>query len=122
MVNVEFRKYFKADLVNAKNNSTKEGLIGDALATATAMLENNALFQDSKISKSIYLNTLDNLWRQHLGDLGHIREGIHLRALGQKDPLTEWKKDAYDLFGDFSSAVQVDYIQSLLLVLFDEKR
>lgn len=122
LVNIEFRKYFKTELVYADENSSEEEILEHARVTAGELLKSNTLPGNLEYSKAVYVATLDNLWRQHLGDLAHIREGIHLRALGQKDPLTEWKKDAYALFGDFSAAVQVEYIQSLLSVLFSESR
>ena len=120
--NIEFRKYFKTDLVQADEGSAEGEPRDRALSKAIELIESNTLPGILEVSKSIYIDTLDNLWRHHLGDLGNIREGIHLRALGQKDPLIEWKKDAYTLFGEFSAAIQVEYIQSLLSVLFSESR
>ncbi len=51
-----------------------------------------------EIEKSILLNTLDNLWREHLLTLEHLREVIGFRAFGQRDPLNEYKTEAFVLF------------------------
>ncbi|MEZ5691539.1 MAG: preprotein translocase subunit SecA [Rickettsiales bacterium] len=48
--------------------------------------------------KRILLQTLDQLWKDHLLSLDHLRQGIHLRGYGQKDPLNEYKQEAFSLF------------------------
>lgn len=48
--------------------------------------------------KRILLQTLDELWKDHLLSLDHLRHGIHLRAYGQRDPLNEYKQEAFSLF------------------------
>jgi len=48
--------------------------------------------------KRILLQTLDQLWKDHLLSLDHLRQGIHLRGFGQRDPLSEYKQEAFSLF------------------------
>ena len=48
--------------------------------------------------KSLLLQILDHLWKEHLFNLDHLRQGIHLRGYGQRDPLNEYKKEAFALF------------------------
>src|SRR5690606_12640206 len=48
--------------------------------------------------KRILLQTLDQLWKDHLLSLDHLRQGIHLRGYGQRDPLNEYKQEAFSLF------------------------
>jgi preprotein translocase subunit SecA len=48
--------------------------------------------------KSLLLQILDHLWKEHLLQLDHLRQGIHLRGYGQRDPLNEYKKEAFVLF------------------------
>ena len=48
--------------------------------------------------KRILLQTLDQLWKDHLLSLDHLRQGIHLRGYGQRDPLNEYKQEAFGLF------------------------
>jgi len=50
------------------------------------------------VEKSILLQTLDHLWRQHLVMLEHLRQVIGLRGYGQRDPLNEYKSEAFSLF------------------------
>jgi len=48
--------------------------------------------------KRILLQTLDQLWKEHLLSLDHLRQGINLRAYGQRDPLNEYKQEAFTMF------------------------
>lgn len=50
------------------------------------------------LEKSVLLQTLDHLWKEHLLALDHLRQGIGLRAYGQRDPLNEYKAEAFALF------------------------
>ncbi len=50
------------------------------------------------LEKNILLMTLDNLWRDHLTMVDHLKIGINLRAYGQKDPLHEYKREAFEMF------------------------
>ena len=50
------------------------------------------------VEKSLLLQILDQVWKEHLLHLDHLRQGIHLRAYGQRDPLNEYKREAFDLF------------------------
>ena len=50
--------------------------------------------------KSLLLQLLDQSWKDHLLQLDHLRQGINLRAYAQRDPLNEYKREAFELFGD----------------------
>ena len=50
------------------------------------------------IEKTVLLQTLDHLWREHLVMLDHLRQVVGLRGYGQRDPLNEYKAEAFDLF------------------------
>ncbi|MEZ5838570.1 MAG: preprotein translocase subunit SecA [Geminicoccaceae bacterium] len=50
------------------------------------------------VEKNLLLQILDHLWKDHLLHLDHLRQGIHLRGYGQRDPLNEYKREAFDLF------------------------
>ena len=52
------------------------------------------------VEKSLLLQLLDQLWKDHLLTLDHLREGIGLRAYAQRDPLNEYKREAFNLFED----------------------
>ncbi|HLN23276.1 MAG TPA: SEC-C metal-binding domain-containing protein, partial [Patescibacteria group bacterium] len=52
------------------------------------------------VEKSLLLQVLDQSWKDHLLTLDHLRQGIGLRAYGQRDPLNEYKQEAFNLFGE----------------------
>ncbi len=56
--------------------------------------------------KRIMLQTLDQLWKDHLLSLDHLRQGIHLRGYGQRDPLNEYKQEAFSLFEQMLSQLR----------------
>jgi len=56
--------------------------------------------------KNILLQTLDQLWKDHLLSLDHLRQGIHLRGYGQRDPLNEYKQEAFSLFEQLLSGLR----------------
>jgi preprotein translocase subunit SecA len=51
-----------------------------------------------KVEREVYLQVLDTLWMQHLENMQHLREGIHWRSVGQRDPLVEYRSESQKLF------------------------
>jgi preprotein translocase subunit SecA len=68
------------------------------------------------VEKSILLQTLDHLWREHLVMLEHLRQVIGLRGYGQRDPLNEYKSEAFQLFEDLSSNLREAVTAQLMRV------
>jgi preprotein translocase subunit SecA len=69
-----------------------------------------------QLERHLYLLTIDEHWRDHLYELDHLKGGIGLRAYGQKDPLTEYKREAYTLFETLLGEVNEDFVQRLFRV------
>ncbi len=69
-----------------------------------------------QIEKSIVLQMLDQHWKEHLLNLDHLRQGINLRAFGQKDPLNEYKTEAFSLFQNMLDSMRESITQTLCLV------
>lgn len=70
----------------------------------------------SQFEKSLLLQTMDNLWREHLASMDHLRQGIHLRGYAQKDPKQEYKREAFELFTQMLDTVKYDVIRLLTSV------
>ena len=66
-----------------------------------------------QVQKSILLASLDNHWMNHLDSIEYLRQGIGLRGYGQKDPLVEFRKEAYELFIHLMDSVRRSYFQAL---------
>ena len=66
--------------------------------------------------RAVMLQTLDTHWREHLGALDHLRQGIHLRGYAQKNPKQEYKREAFALFTEMLEAVKNEVTKILLTV------
>jgi preprotein translocase subunit SecA len=69
-----------------------------------------------QVEKSVLMQLFDQSWKDHLLHLDHLRQGIGLRAYGQKDPLNEYKREAFNLFNDMLSGLR-EQVVSLLSTL-----
>ncbi len=74
-----------------------------------------------QIERQVMLRVIDARWREHLKEMDHLRDGINLRALGQKDPLSEWQREAYDMFGQLMDTVNREYVQYVMRVQLSEQ-
>ncbi|MDF4533015.1 preprotein translocase subunit SecA, partial [Vibrio parahaemolyticus] len=63
--------------------------------------------------KSVMLQTLDTLWKEHLAAMDHLRQGIHLRGYAQKNPKQEYKRESFELFEDLLESLKSDVITVL---------
>ncbi len=70
------------------------------------------------IEKDILLRVVDNKWIDHLHNIDMLKDGIGLRAYGQKDPLIEYKREAYDLFNTMMHEIQGDTVKYLFRTKF----
>ena len=68
------------------------------------------------VERSVMLSVIDNKWREHLAEMDYLRSGIGLRAMGQRDPLTEYQREAYDLFTEMVDSVKRDSVRYLFHV------
>ncbi|MCB1551616.1 MAG: SEC-C domain-containing protein, partial [Alphaproteobacteria bacterium] len=68
------------------------------------------------IEKSFVLRLLDQNWKEHLLHLDHLRQGINLRAFAQRDPLNEYKSEAFNLFSDMMERIKSTIVQQLSIV------
>jgi len=68
------------------------------------------------VEKAILLQTLDHHWREHIVDLDHLRQYVGLRGYGQRDPLNEYKGDAFELFETLLSKLRTEVVRQLMHV------
>ena len=67
-----------------------------------------------RIEREVYLSLLDTLWMQHLENMQHLREGIHWRSVGQRDPLVEYRSESQKLFEDLERTLRETVIKLIL--------
>ena len=66
--------------------------------------------------RSVMLYSLDSHWREHLAALDHLRQGIHLRGYAQKDPKQEYRREAFELYGELLDVIKNDVVKSIMAV------
>jgi preprotein translocase subunit SecA len=114
------------------NTTFPLGLSSTAAKLETRTVEENERFVVDKIKKSyeqkinleeseavagleryILLNAIDRLWQEHLYAMDGLREGIYLRSYGQKDPLIEYKTEAYEMFSQLMASIKSEVLSNL---------
>jgi preprotein translocase subunit SecA len=69
-----------------------------------------------KIEKFVLLQAIDTKWKDHLLCIDHLREGIHLRGYGQRDPLVEYQREAYDMFMAMVDSIREDSLEYIFRI------
>jgi preprotein translocase subunit SecA len=69
-----------------------------------------------KIEREVYLQILDTLWMQHLENMQHLREGIHWRSVGQRDPLVEYRSESQTLFESLQATLRDEVLRTIMHV------
>lgn len=90
---------------------TLEDMINAAYAKKEELFEAEIM---RKIEREVYLKVLDTLWMQHLENMQHLREGIHWRSVGQRDPLVEYRSESQRLFDSLEKNLREEVLNILL--------
>ena len=69
-----------------------------------------------QVERQVMLKIIDTKWREHLYEMDYLQEGINLRAMGQKDPLTEWQREGYEMFGMMMKGIAQDLVRYVMHV------
>jgi preprotein translocase subunit SecA len=64
----------------------------------------------------VMLRIIDQRWREHLEEMDYLNEGINLRAMGQKDPLVEWQREGFEMFGHLMHGIAQDFVRYIMHV------
>ena len=110
---VEAYKTHEIEIINFYNQVVQQ--YGANYELQEPFSENNIVRQ---LEKDVLLKVVDNKWIDHLHNIDMLRDGIGLRAYGQKDPLIEYKKEAYDLFNKMMYEIQSDTVKHLFRTRF----
>jgi preprotein translocase subunit SecA len=69
-----------------------------------------------KLEREIYLQVMDTLWMQHLENMQHLRDGIHWRSIGQRDPLVEYRQESQRLFETLQATLRDEVVRAIFHV------
>ncbi|MGB1702067.1 MAG: SEC-C metal-binding domain-containing protein, partial [Cycloclasticus sp.] len=102
------------ELLDNDDNLHEEGIRELVLKTITEDYAKKEVLASAEVlrhfEKSVMLQTLDTLWRDHLAAMDHLRQGIHLRGYAQKDPKQEYKREAFELFTGMLDALKREVV------------
>ncbi|MEA2829230.1 MAG: preprotein translocase subunit SecA, partial [Actinomycetota bacterium] len=107
---------FTADELAGATSSgqIRESLLAEALRYYEQREEQLGADTMREIERRVMLSILDQRWREHLYEMDYLQEGINLRAMGQKDPLSEWQREGYDMFGQMIDAISDDFVRYVM--------
>ena len=109
--------------VQASSAITDEDLLEMVVAAAhtqfQSKLEQVGAENFVSFERMILLQSIDTHWREHLSALDYLRQGIHLRGYAQKQPKQEYKREAFELFGQLLDAVKNEVTKTLMMVRID---
>jgi preprotein translocase subunit SecA len=71
------------------------------------------------LERWVLLQLIDQHWREHLYNMDYLREGIHLRALGQKDPLSEYRLEGHGMFDEMMDTVKTEFVRYMFHIQVD---
>src|SRR5713226_6287381 len=92
----------------------RELVVSEAFAKYEAKEETIGKETLREIERRVMLSVIDQRWREHLYEMDYLREGINLRAMGQKDPLVEWQRDGYAMFTAMMTAIAEDFVKYVM--------
>ncbi len=102
------------DLSSATLEEVIDLAVDDALAQYDERERLIGEEQMRSVERAVMLQVIDTRWKDHLLDMDYLQEGIHLRALGQRDPLVEYKGEGFDLFQDMMESVKSSTVTTLM--------
>jgi preprotein translocase subunit SecA len=102
------------EIVDAE--ALQAAFIDDALAAFAAKEEALGESMMRELERVVLLNIIDTRWREHLYEMDYLQEGIYLRSYAQKDPITEYRREAFDMFEELTSTIQSEFVRYIYRV------
>jgi preprotein translocase subunit SecA len=107
-------------LLDANDSLTDEDILQAVLQAANSTYEAKVAIIGGEaftgFERAVLLQTIDSHWREHLSSLDHLRQGIHLRGYAQKQPKQEYKREAFELFGQMLDSIKNEVTRLLMTV------
>jgi len=121
--NIGLGKNVKEDgLIGCSKEEIKEEIVLDSLGSYQQKREQIESEQFNRIIKFLSLRVIDRKWMNHLDNMDQLRQGIGLRAYGQKDPLTEYKFESFDMFNELTASIREDIVETAFKVELKDRR
>ncbi|SDH27606.1 preprotein translocase subunit SecA [Halanaerobium congolense] len=110
-----------ADIDTKTKAEIKEKITLSSLGSYETKREKVDSDRFNKIIKFLSLRVIDRKWMNHLDNMDELRQGIGLRAYGQKDPLTEYKFESFDMFNELTASIREDIVETTFKVEVEER-
>jgi len=102
------------EIITSEDNEIKTKITNKFLNSREDRIKLLGEIHAKEIEKRIFLQTIDLNWKSHIQYLEQLRQVIGLRSYGQRDPLIEYKKEAFDLFSNLLEKLKLDYVTILM--------
>jgi preprotein translocase subunit SecA len=102
------------ELISSKDDEIKEKIINKFSESRQERIKLLGEDHAKEIEKRIFLQSIDLNWKSHIQYLEQLRQVIGLRSYGQRDPLIEYKKEAFELFSNLLDKLKLDYVTILM--------
>ena len=106
----------KTERTDLDSKTLLEKLEAEVEAKYRRQEEQNGIEQMRHLERMVLLQMVDTLWKEHLLNMDHLKEGIGLRGYGQKNPLDEYKKEGFDLFMNMIESVKEQTVGTLMRI------
>jgi len=109
---------FTADELRQAANADElaESLVAEAIAQYTQRETEVGIDTMREVERRVMLQIIDQHWVEHLSEMDYLNEAIGLRAMGQKDPLVEWQREGFEMFGNMMGSIDDDYVKHIMHV------
>ena len=114
IVGKSFEEVELNELISAKDDEIKQKITNKFLQYRNERIKLLGKDQAKEIEKRIFLQSIDLNWKSHIQYLEQLRQVIGLRSYGQRDPLVEYKKEAFDLFSNLLEKLKLDFVTILM--------
>jgi preprotein translocase subunit SecA len=114
IVGKSFNEMEFKDLIDSSDGITKEKINNKFLKARNERIKILGDDQSKEVEKRIFLQSIDLNWKSHIQYLEQLRQVIGLRSYGQRDPLVEYKKEAFNLFENLLEKLKLDYVVVLM--------
>jgi preprotein translocase subunit SecA len=106
-----------SDLKDVKDaEEMRERMVAEAISAYEAKEASVGAEMMRELERIVLLNITDTKWREHLYEMDYLQEGIHLRAYAQKDPLTEYRREAFEMFEELVDSIREDFVRYIYRV------
>jgi preprotein translocase subunit SecA len=106
---VQFQVSDVADAVTP--DEITERILDEALAAYEAKEQEITPEVMRDLERMVLMSVIDTKWREHLYEMDYLEEGIHLRAYGQRDPLTEYRREAFAMFDEMKASIRDEFVR-----------